>query len=88
MASNPSVVTCTADTWVKVADSVQTCIIHKTEFAPAKYLQTYRLEDDTAPSNDNDAVIFDKLSLVVNVDEAIDVYIKAVGVAGEVRLDS
>lgn len=88
MASNPSVVTCTADTWVKVADSVTSCKIHKTEFSPAKYLQTYRVEDDPAPTNDNDAVIFEGLTLFVDEDAEIDVYIKAIGAAGEIRLDS
>lgn len=88
MASAPSIVTCTADTWVKVADSVLICIIHKTEFAPAKYLHTYRLEDAAAPTNDNDAVMWADLSLLVNFDEAVDVYVKAIGAAGEVRVDS
>lgn len=87
MASNPSTTACPDGVWTKVADSVESCILHKINFAPNHYLHTYRVEDDPAPTNDNDAAPWDANSLIVNSDGAIDVYIKAVGAAGEVRLD-
>jgi len=88
MASNPSAVTCTKDAWVKVADSVLSCTIHIMQTSPSKYLHTYRVEDDPAPTNDNDAVPFDDHSIHAEFDDYVDIYVKAVGAAGKVRLDS
>ena len=88
MASNPDTVTCTKDAWVKAADSVENCVIHKMDNKPSRYFHTYRVEDDTAPSDLSDAVEFDTPQVLCNFDEPCDVYIFAKDDAGKVRVDS
>ncbi len=89
MAVSPAIVVCTADTWVKVADAVMVGLIHKLSTAPNHYKQTYRVDGEAAPMDDDDAVVAfaDGAPLERSADAAIDVYIKAIGADGQVRLD-
>lgn len=89
MATDPAIVTCTLDTWVKVADAVTSGIIHKVSNAPTIYKQTYRVAANPAPTDDTDAVaaFVDGAPLAISADATIDVYIKAKGSAGSVRVD-
>jgi len=86
--ANPDTITCTADTWTLVAEDVQSCIIHKIGTSPATYKQTYRVANDSAPSDDTDAAAWLGQSLVVNFDYDVDIYIKAVTYDGDVRIDT
>jgi len=87
--ANPAIVSCTKDTWVLVAQNVTAGAIYN--MAPTvQYMQTYRMTGQAAPSADTDAVLaFDDpfVPLVISAPAAIDVYLKAVGVAGSVRVD-
>ena len=82
-------ITCTANTWVKVATNVTSALIHKLSVAPNVYKQTYVDTTDPAPTDDNNAVLAfgssDEFSFSDST--ASDIYIKAVGVAGSVRTD-
>lgn len=86
MADNPVVVTCTADTWVLAAEDVTTGTIHTLSSRPAKYLHTFRLTGEAAPTTQAGAVAFSG-SLPISSDQAIDVYIMAIRNAGSVRAD-
>lgn len=89
MASNPVVVACTADTWVKVATNVVTGTIHRLSTDPEKYAHTLRVTGGAAPANDDDASVAFNGSdqLQISSDSGIDVYIKARGRDGSVRID-
>lgn len=89
MAADPAIIACPADTWVKVADAVTTGVIHRRSVRPNIYKQTIRVAGNPAPTDDSDAVeAFDETGeLAISSDTAIDVYIKAVRYAGEVRAD-
>lgn len=86
-ASTP--ITCTANTWVKVATNVTSAIIHKLSLSPNVYKQTYVNTGAAAPANDNNAILAfgDSDEYVFSDSTASDIYIKAVGVAGSVRTD-
>lgn len=88
--ANPLKVPCPANVWTKVATGVTSGTVVKLDSTPAKYLQTYRLTGETAPSDDTDAGIlfeFDKNSAEIGHNVSIDVYVKAVTAAGAVRVD-
>jgi len=85
--ANPATTVCTKDTWVKVADSITTGQIKIIDFAPDKYLETYRVEDDPAPTDDTDAAPLNVASIIFFSDP-VDIYVKAIGAAGKVRLDN
>ena len=82
-------ITCTKDTWVKVAENVTSAVFHKMSVSPGVYKQTYVATGAAAPANENNAVLaFGECdSLIFSESTASDVYIKAVGAAGEVRRD-
>jgi hypothetical protein len=82
-------ITCTADTWVKVATNVTSATIHKLSNSPNVYKQTHVDTGAAAPANDNNAVLaFGQCdSFIFSESTASDVYIKAVRVAGSVRTD-
>lgn len=88
MASNPAVITCTADTWVAVATNVVTGRIYRIN-SEALYMQTIRLTGEAAPTtNDDGAKLFaDSNSEAISSSAAIDVYVKALNVNGSVRVD-
>ena len=85
----PAVFACPADTWVKVAINVTVGVIRKVSVAPNVYLQTFRLTTGTAPTDNSDAVLIFGESIISEIKNTagIDVYVKAVGAAGEVRVD-
>jgi len=85
--ANPTNVTCTADTWTKVATNVVTGVIWKKDSSP-DYLQTYRETGGDAPTNLDDAVkTLEGNSEFISSSDPIDVYIYAVGDDGLVRVD-
>lgn len=87
----PSVVTCTADTWVKVATGITSATIHRLSVAPNVYRQTYVLTGVAAPADDSMAALMFSDSPNEEIhksSEAVDYYVKAVGVAGSVRVDA
>lgn len=88
-ASNPAAITCTADTWVKVANSVESGVIHRTSVAPNVYKKTFKIAGQAAPTDDDEAVLVFGSSNedIISSESVIDVYIKAVRVAGEVVVD-
>ena len=89
MAADPVVITCTADTWIKVATAKLTGTIYRLSVLPNLYKQTVRVTGNPAPTDDSDAaLIFGKGDQESpSYDSAVDIYIKAVGAAGSVRVD-
>lgn len=89
MAANPEAITCTADTWVKVADNKTSGTIHKTSVAPSLYKKTFKIAGQAAPTDDDEAVLVFGQSnqSIISSDAGIDVYIKAVRADGEVVVD-
>ena len=83
-------ITCTADTWVIVATNVTSATIHKLSNSPNVYKQTHVDTGAGAPANDNNAIAAFSTCDSRDFDEAVasDIYIKAVRVAGSVRVDS
>lgn len=83
--ANPSIVTCAADTWTKVATNVNYGVV--TPFTTnVNYSQTYRMTGDPVPSDLLDAVPFLEAHKIDAI-AAIDVYIYAHKKAGSVRVD-
>ena len=89
MASNPVIVPCPLDTWVKVATAVKLGTIHRTSSIPEVYIQTFVLTGEAAPTDDTDAALIfvTQVQSDISSDADIDVYIKARGASGEVRVD-
>jgi hypothetical protein len=85
--ANPAIVTCTKDTWVKVATNVTAGQLHILSGAPSQYLHTYRVTGGDAPTTLAEAVVISQVSLPISAAAAIDVYIYASGAAGSVRVD-
>ena len=83
-------ITCTANTWIKVATAVTSATIHKLSTLPNVYKETYVANLAAAPTNDDNAILaFGEKDLFEFIDSASsDVYIKAVGVDGSVRVDA
>lgn len=87
----PTAVTCTLNTWVKVATSITSATIHRVSVAPGLYKQTYVLTGSAAPTDDNTAALMFSDSPNEEIHEssqAVDYYVKAVGAAGLVRVDA
>lgn len=84
--ANPIIVACAADTWVKVATGITSGNIHIRDTKPNRYLQTYRLTTQAAPTDDADAIPFDP-SVLIATSASSDIYVKAIGAAGSVRVD-
>ena len=90
MASNPAVVTCTKDTWVKVATGILIGVVYRLSTSPEKYVQTIRLTGQAAPEVMTDAAeVFTNgdTAATISSDAAVDVYVLACGAAGSVRVD-
>jgi hypothetical protein len=83
-------IACAADTWVRVATAVTSAVIHKLNVLPGVYKQTYVNTAASAPTNDDNAVVaFGAAdSFVFSDSTSSDIYIKAVGKTGSVRVDS
>jgi hypothetical protein len=95
MASNPANVTCTKDAWVKVADGVTSCTIHKrasgydsTTKLATKWYHTYVVTADPAPTGTTYAIPWTESTLRFAADAACDVYIFAAHAEGSVRVDA
>ena len=89
MAANPAIIACPADTWVKVAENVLVGTVYKRSALPGVYFQTVRVTGDAAPTDNTDAVgaFGDCDEFAISSDAPIDVYVKAIRVAGEIRVD-
>ena len=90
MHANPEIVNCPKEIWTIVAAGVTSATIYKINVNPSLYLQTYRIEGDTPPSDNSDAAALfpgGVLYATISNDVKIDVYIKPLGRDGQVRLD-
>jgi len=90
LSTNPEVITCNKGVWNLVATGVTAGVIHKLDNAPGKYLQTFRLTGEAAPTLKSEgALLFgyqEKLEVIRN-DSPIDVYVWPINAAGRVRVD-
>lgn len=86
MASLPVVYSLVADTWTIVAANVTYGVVTITDPAPS-YLETHVPAGGAAPTTDALARPVSQCDNVISSDAGIDVYIKSVSVAGEVRVD-
>ncbi len=84
--ADPNMVSLAADTWTLVASSVTTGVIHIKDKG-TRYLHTYVDTGNAAPTDDSKAVAMSSDTGVINAVNPIDVYIKAVGETGEIRVD-
>ena len=89
--SNPVSIQIPVNVWTLVAEGVTVGMIHKQINEPikSKYLQTYKLAGEAAPTDDDEAGPLFKTESVARISHsvAIDVYIKAITTAGAVRVD-
>jgi len=87
---NPVIIIITpADTWQKVATNVIEGFVHVIG-GPARYVQTYRLTGEAAPTDTEEGVSFDASGtepIKANSGLAIDVYVQSLRIPGEVRVD-
>ena len=85
--ANPDSIECPADTWTLVAEDVTSGTIFRR--VTGKYIQTYRLTGEAAPTDETDSgPIFEGSdSATIGHNAAIDVYIMAKDENGEVRVD-
>jgi hypothetical protein len=84
MAADPTTISLTADTWTKVATDVthgQVWVVTQN----TKYVHTYRLTGGAAPTDLTDAVVL-SIMAEIGASVGIDVYVRAIGVAGSVRV--
>jgi hypothetical protein len=90
MATAPAMVTCTKDTWVKVAESVTAATIDMINGSPTAYLSTWRSTGEAAPTLASEGVSMfgESFQAVVQAGAAIDVYVMALGSAGQVRVSA
>lgn len=86
--ANPIMVPLPKDTWVKVIENVVSAIIHIRNNSPSQYRHTFRTTGDPAPIDDSDSIPIYEHAAEVDTETAVDVYIKAVGADGEVRVDA
>lgn len=84
--SNPETVVCPEGVWTKVAANVTSAVVKKMIVRPNLYLETYRNTGEAAPVDNSDAnpIIGD---LAFSDATASDIYVKAVGADGKVRVD-
>lgn len=87
--ADPTRVTCTANTWKKVASNVTSGQVGKLNKRPNLYLQTYRMSGNAAPTSGTEGipVFVNSDSEEISAAAGIDIYIMAVGNDGEVRVD-
>lgn len=85
--ANPAIVNCTVDTWVAVATNVTAGKIYVLKTDPHIYLITHRLTGNPAPTDNTDAIELRNLEHTISLPAASDVYVKAVGIVGQVRVD-
>ena len=91
MPDNPEVVPCPEGVWTLVAAGTASASMHKLSNAPGVYKQTYRIANDPAPTDDTDAIkifIGGEITHSFSHSPGVDIYIKAIGADGSVRLDA
>ncbi len=84
--ADPTVVTLTKNTWVKVASSVTAATIDIRLYEGQPIYQTYRMAGNAAPTDLSDATICESAQLVVSTSAAIDVYLYAFDQASSARV--
>jgi hypothetical protein len=87
----PVVVVCAKNTWEKVATGVTSAVLHRISIAPHLYKMTYVDTEDPSPTDDSLAALMFSDSPneeEFNSSDLSDIYVKAVGAAGLVRVDS
>jgi len=77
------VVACPADVWTKVATGVQNGVINVKNLGPV-YLNDYRLTTNPPPPNNDTATLMPLKGTEISFTESVDIYIKCLGVPGEV----
>lgn len=85
--ANPVIIDCPADTWTKVATAVTSGLVHIFVGEKLKWLQTYRLTGEAAPTDKSDAIALVEPTDTISASSAIDVYVYPNGGAGKVRVD-
>ena len=91
MSHNPAVIDCPENVWVKVASVITSGSLHRWVTSPEHYLHTYRNAGDPAPTDNSDAaLLFAGVSVfaAISNDVSIDVYVKAIGANGQIRVDA
>ena len=85
--ANPEVISCPANEWTLVAAAIIVGVLHRV--GDTTYLQTYRMAGEAAPSDSEVGVrLFAEVTTAeISASNAIDVYVKAIGTAGAVRVD-
>ena len=86
---NPVTINLTANTWELVATDVTGGYAKKLSNNPAKYVETYRLTGQPAPTDRTEGA---EMFVNTNKDKiespvGIDCYIMAIGADGKVRMD-
>ena len=71
-----TLVSCTKDTWVKVATNATSGVININQWNPDFYTQTYVANAAPAPADDTNAVKFISRQLIISSASGIDVYVK------------
>lgn len=89
MTVAPSLIACPEGTWVKVATGAVIGAIHQFSNAPGRYVQTYVLTGEAAPTvNTNGVLLFgDDTYENISATDPIDVYVMAIGADGKIRAD-
>lgn len=86
--ANPINVTCPKDIWTKVASNITSGVVKIIDTRPNLYLETYRINADPSPANNDGANPVDSnRELIIQSSLSIDIYIQPVGADGEVRVD-
>jgi len=86
---NPSIVNCQQDTWTLIASDQIFGYIYPVNKRPDKFLYTYRLTGEAAPTLKTEGItIFqtEEKKMVIAF-AAIDIYVMAIGNDGSVRYD-
>lgn len=83
--ADPTDITLTENTWVKVAENVTAGIVDLTT-TQTTYLQTYVMTGNPAPTARADGRPFIGQQMQISATAAIDVYMFAIGTAGEVSV--
>ena len=81
--ANPITVDCPANVWTLVASSVNSGTVTVKNNEPGIYKHTYRVAGGAVPTDNDDALPFEKMALISS-SFPIDVYIKPVDADGEV----
>lgn len=84
--TDPAIVTCTKDTWVKVATNVTKCRVDVRLTGP-KYAYTYVDTGHAAPTGVTFAIPVSGGHFIIDIVTAADIYVLAQGLAGSVQVN-